>query len=180
MTIVNEKDINAEVVLRVAGQMAVSARTAPKARGNDNLEILIVTGETIIQLSERMMELGAETGSPFFVRDAGNIKQSPAVLLLGTTIKTQGLKKCGMCGFVNCAEKEKHPLHPCIFNAHDLGLAIGSAVSVAAAHHIDNRVMYTAGQAAMELKLFTGDVRIAFAIPLSATNKSPFFDRPAV
>jgi len=180
MTIVNEKEINAEMVIQVAKLMAVSARTAPKARGNDNLEILIITGETIVRLSEKMKALGTETGSPFFLRDAQNILPSPAVVLLGTTIKTQGLKKCGMCGFANCAEKEKHPLHPCIFNAHDLGLAVGSAVSVAAAHHIDNRVMYTAGQAAMELKLFSGDVRIAFAIPLSATQKSPFFDRPAV
>lgn len=180
MTLVNEKEFNAEVVLQVAKHMAVSARTAPKARGNDNLEILILTGDTIQKLSDRMKALGAETGSPFFVRDAGNILQAPVVLLLGTTIKTQGLKKCGMCGFANCAEKEGHPAHPCIFNAHDLGLAVGSAVSVAAAHHIDNRVMYTVGQAAMELKLFATEVKIAFGIPLSATNKSPFFDRPAV
>ena len=180
MSVINEKEINAGVVMQVARQMAVSARTAPKARGNDNLEILIVTDETIKILSDKMKEIGAAYSTPFFIRDAENILNSPVVLLFGTSIKSQGLKKCGMCGFANCAEREKQPAHPCIFNTHDLGLAIGSAVSVAAANNIDNRVMYTVGQAALDLKLFSTDIKVALAVPLSATNKSPFFDRPAV
>ena len=180
MPIINEKEINAEVILQVAKQMAVSARTAPKARGNDNIEILIITGDTRKQLSEKMKEIGAAYSTPFFARDAENVMLAPVVMLLGTTIKSQGLKKCGMCGFANCTEKEKHPNHPCVFNTHDLGLAIGSAVSIASANHIDNRVMYTVGQAALELKIFKTDVKVALGIPLSATNKSPFFDRPAV
>lgn len=180
MTIINEKEINAEVVLQVAKQMAVSARTAPKARGNDNLEILIITGDSIKKLSDKMKEIASAYSTPFFERDAENILKSPAVLLFGTSIKSQGLKKCGMCGFANCSEREKQPQHPCIFNSHDLGLAIGSAVSVAAANNIDNRVMYTVGQAALELKMFSTEVKVALAVPLSATNKSPFFDRPAV
>lgn len=180
MPVINEKEVNAEVILQVAKQMAVSARTAPKARGNDNLEILIITGDTKIQLSDKMKEIGIAYSTPFFARDAENVLLAPVVMLFGTSIKSQGLKKCGMCGFANCTEKEKHPGNPCVFNTHDLGLAIGSAVSVAAMHHIDNRVMYTVGQAALELKMFTTDVRVALGIPLSATNKSPFFDRPAV
>ena len=180
MSVINEKDFNADVVMQIAKQMAVSARTAPKARGNDNLEILLVTGNTIKQLSDKMKEIGAAYSTPFFERDAENILNSPVVLLFGTCLKSQGLKKCGMCGFANCSEREKQPQHPCVFNSHDLGLAIGSAVSIAKANNIDNRVMYTVGQAAMELKLFKTDVKIALAVPLSATNKSPFFDRPAV
>jgi uncharacterized ferredoxin-like protein len=44
-------------------------------------------------------------------------------------------------------------------------------------HRIDNRVMYTVGQAILEMKLLGEDVRIAFGIPLSVSGKSPFFDR---
>jgi glycerol-3-phosphate dehydrogenase subunit C len=39
----------------------------------------------------------------------------------------------------------------CAFNSHDLGIAVGSAVSIAADFHADNRVMYSLGKAAVEL-----------------------------
>jgi uncharacterized ferredoxin-like protein len=60
---------------------------------------------------------------------------------------------------------------------NDLGIAIGSAVSVAADHRVDNRVMYSIGKAAKELKLLGEEASIIFGIPLSASGKSPFFDR---
>ena len=59
----------------------------------------------------------------------------------------------------------------------DLGIAIGSAAHVASAHHVDSRVMFSAGRAALNLKLFPAEVTIAYAIPLSVSGKSPFFDR---
>jgi uncharacterized ferredoxin-like protein len=62
-------------------------------------------------------------------------------------------------------------------NSVDLGIAIGSAVSVAADHRVDNRVMYTVGKAAIDAKLLGPDVVIAFGIPLSVSSKNPFFDR---
>ena len=83
-----------------------------------------------------------------------------------------------MCGFKNCAAKPENV--PCVFNVNDLGIAIGSAVSVAADHRVDNRVMYTVGQAALELGLLGKDVKIALAIPLTAMSKNPFFDRKEV
>lgn len=43
--------------------------------------------------------------------------------------------------------------------------------------HIDNRIMFTAGKAALELGCFPGTVKVAYGIPLSATGKNPFFDR---
>lgn len=82
-----------------------------------------------------------------------------------------------MCGYNNCEEKENHPSHPCVFNTGDLGIAIGSAVSVAMDSRIDNRIMYTVGQAAKELKIFGDEVGIIYGIPLSASSKNPFFDR---
>jgi len=98
-------------------------------------------------------------------------------VLIGTKIQTAGLLKCGMCGFANCEEKNKYKNTPCVFNTGDLGIAIGSAISIAMNHRVDNRIMYTVGQAAFELKILGLDVPIIYGIPLSATAKNPFFDR---
>jgi uncharacterized ferredoxin-like protein len=87
------------------------------------------------------------------------------------------VKYCGRCGFKDCDEKDKHPGFPCTFNSGDLGIAIDSAVSVAMDHRVDNRVMYTIGQAALEMKILGEEVKIAFGIPLSVSAKNPFFDR---
>ncbi|MGD0658918.1 MAG: DUF2148 domain-containing protein [Syntrophorhabdales bacterium] len=47
---------------------------------------------------------------------------------------------------------------------------------LAAEMGIDNRIMYTVGAAAKALRLLDSDIIIG--IPLSATGKNPFFDRP--
>jgi len=59
----------------------------------------------------------------------------------------------------------------------DLGIAVGSAVSVAADHRIDNRVMYSAGKGALRLGIFPEDIKIIWGIPLSAGAKSIYYDR---
>jgi uncharacterized ferredoxin-like protein len=41
----------------------------------------------------------------------------------------------------------------------------------------DNRIMYSIARACIDLKLFSQTVKQALGIPLSATGKSPFFDR---
>jgi uncharacterized ferredoxin-like protein len=99
------------------------------------------------------------------------------MLLIGTKIQSLGLAYCGLCGYKNCEEKNRYPNSPCAFNTGDLGIAIGSAVSVAADRRIDNRVMYDAGMAARDLNIFPPDIKIIYAIPLSCTSKNPFFDR---
>jgi uncharacterized ferredoxin-like protein len=37
--------------------------------------------------------------------------------------------------------------------------------------------MYSAGRTAVELGLFSKNVKVAFAVPLSVSGKSVFFDR---
>lgn len=64
----------------------------------------------------------------------------------------------------------------CAFDDVDLGIAIGSAVSVAADNRIDNRIMYSAGRAAMELEILGKKVINIQGIPLSVSGKNPFFD----
>lgn len=175
--ILKEKEFSEETLLQVAKKMALAARTAPKARGINTIEILIVTSGTINQLALKMKEIGEKYDQAFFVRDAGNLEHAPVVVLLGTKIHSIGLKICGLCGFKNCDEKNEHPAVPCAFNTGDLGIALGSAVSVATDNRIDNRIMYTIGQAALELGIFGKDIRVVYGIPLSATSKNPFFDR---
>lgn len=59
----------------------------------------------------------------------------------------------------------------------DLGIAVGSAVSVAADNRIDNRVMYSAGKGALKAGMLPPDVKIAYGIPLSISSKSIYYDR---
>jgi uncharacterized ferredoxin-like protein len=178
MELIYEDELRNDAVFEVAKKMAIAARTAPKARGIDNTVISIVKKDGIKEISDKMKEMVRNYGFPeFFLRDADNILSSPAMLLAGTRIKSIGLAKCGMCGYKNCDEKNKHPSHPCVFNTGDLGIAIGSAVSVAMNNRVDNRIMYTVGQAAIEMKLLGEDVKIIYGIPLSVSSKNPFFDR---
>ena len=58
----------------------------------------------------------------------------------------------------------------------DLGIAVGSAVSIAADRRIDNRVFFTAGKAASRLGLL-GEAKLIMGIPLAVAGKSPFYDR---
>ena len=177
MTYQSEESTRTETLISVAKKMMIAARTAPKARGVDNLVIAVVESENIQLISKKMKEIGETLKGPGFIRDSENILQAPVMVLIGTKIEKIGLKICGQCGFVNCEEKEKYPDIPCSFNTGDLGIAIGSAVSVAMDNRVDNRVMYTVGQAVTRMGLLGKDVKIAYGIPLTSTSKNPFFDR---
>lgn len=177
MPLHTEESIRTETLIHTAKQMLLAARTAPKARGIDNLEMALLESQSIEMVSQRMKDIGLATANETFLRDCENILQSSVMVIIGTKIKTMGLKLCGHCGFKNCEEKEKYPNVPCSFNSGDLGIAIGSAVGIAMDHRIDNRVMYSVGHAVVELGLLGKDVKIAYGIPLSATSKNPFFDR---
>jgi uncharacterized ferredoxin-like protein len=180
MPVIFEPEIRKNAVLDVAFKMAIAARTAPKARGKDYLEMAIVHGPQKSLIAKKMQKIGKRSGSAFFLRDAGNVEKAEALFIIGTRIASAGLKICGMCGFSNCENKNKHPQVPCVFNTGDLGIAVGSAVTVAMENRVDNRVMYTVGQAVLDLKMLGKDVHIAFGIPLSVSSKSPFFDRDPV
>jgi len=178
MDITLEQNIRTEGVQRVAEQMLIAARTAPKARGIDNLAVAVVDKAGIRKISDKLKEMASgkeELGS--LQRDATNIQSAEQLVLIGTRLKSIGLRSCNMCGFANCEEKDKHPEIPCIFNPGDLGIAVGSAVSVAMESRVDNRIMYSVGRAALEMRLLGDNVKIAYGIPLSASGKNPFFDR---
>lgn len=169
----NEREIRHEHVLQAVCQMMTAARTAPKGKGIDIIEIAMVTDADIQRLSEEMIKLATETGLKFLLRDADNILSAEAVVILGTTQQTQGLN-CAYCGYDTCADKPGTV--PCAINSVDLGIAIGSACATAADLRLDTRVMFSAGAAAQRLG-WLGDCKSVMAIPVSASSKNPFFDR---
>lgn len=174
--VLNELDTRDEQVSAVARQMMAAARTAPKGKGRDRLEIVMVSGDDLHVLAEEMRRYSEKSGFKFFLRDADNVEQSQAVVIIGTSYGDFGLN-CGFCGFPTCADKTD-PDVPCAVNMNDLGIAVGSAVSIAADNRIDNRVMYSVGRSALDLG-WLGGCRAAFGIVLSCTSKNPFFDRQA-
>ena len=140
--------------------------------------ISVIGKETIEKIAAKMKELVEKEDWPnSFKRDAGNILNASYMVLLGTKIEPLHLKICGMCGYINCDEKDEHPDVPCVFNTGDLGIAIGSAVSIAMDNRIDNRIMYTVGQAVKRMGLWPEEVKIIYGIPLSVSSKNVFFDR---
>jgi len=178
IVIIFESDIKENVLIRTAEKMMTAARTAPKAKGIDNLVIALAEGETIKALSEKLKELVHEGKGPeYFARDAENILNSSVIVLVGTKIKPVGIKYCGYCGFKNCEEKLEHPDCPCALNTGDLGIAVGSAVSVAMDERVDNRIMHSVGIAAVDLNILGDGTKIAYAIPLYIGPKNVFFDR---
>ena len=171
--ILNERDERHEQVMRIARQMMTSARTAPKGKGVDVIEIALITDDDIHRLSEEMIAIHEENGFKFFLRDADNILNAECILLIGTREHAHGLN-CGHCGYSNCADRPTGV--PCAIVSVDVGIAIGSACATAADHRVDTRVMFSAGLAAQRLDFLKG-CRQVFAIPVSASSKNPFFDR---
>lgn len=169
----NERTNRHERALDIARAMITAARTAPKARGNDQLECAIIDGDDIERLSLAMKQLHAETGRPVYERDSANILKAECIILIGTRLSVMGLN-CAHCGFPTCGDKPAQA--PCAMNITDVGIAIGSACATAADHRADTRVLFSAGMAAMRLDILPG-CRQVFAIPLSISSKSPFFDR---
>lgn len=170
----NERDIRKELVMQAARQMMVAARTAPKGKGIDILEMALVTGDDKCRVSDEMLKIAAEKDMKFFLRDSDNILQADVVVIIGTRQQSQGLN-CAHCGFTACASKPAKT--PCTMNSVDLGIAIGSACARAADLRVDTRIMFSAGLAAQRLGMLGADCECVMAIPVSATSKNPFFDR---
>ena len=110
--IYNERTQRHEQVVASARQMLTAARTAPKARGVDIIEAILVEGDDLKLLADKMVEIGNERNRPSFIRDAGNVLQAECVVAIGTRYQSLGLN-CGHCGFATCAERENFSLNSC-------------------------------------------------------------------
>ena len=163
----------------VADLMALAARTAPKGRGMDNIITFVIDGAEKDALSTEMRKIAKATGAEFFARDAKNVDNSELVVFVGVQNNPLGLPNCSFCGFENCGATVKAGGR-CVFNITDLGVAVGSAVTASANHKADNRIMFSAGKAALNLKYLPENVKVCYGIPLSSTSKSIYFDRDPV
>jgi len=176
--IFNSGEAEKKAVMRAAELMAAAARTAPKACGVDNIVTLILDGEDKDRLTAAMRELGHDSDRPFFIRDAGNVDACHCIVLIGVSVNPRGLD-CALCGAPNCKAAVDGGIS-CAMAVNDLGIAVGSAAATAMDCRIDNRVLFTAGMAALKLKLFPDKIKMCFGIGLSISGKNIFFDRPAI
>jgi uncharacterized ferredoxin-like protein len=173
--LINERETRTKRLIQVANEMMTAARTAPKGKGFDIIEVAMITGDTIKELSQAMVEYHKKSGLNFVLRDSINILNAEAIVLIGTKQQIHNLN-CGYCGFESCAEKQQFPEVPCSLNSVDVGIAIGSACAVAADRRVDSRVMFSVGRVAKEIGIMPGCSNM-YGIPISCSSKSPFFDR---
>ena len=169
----NERDVRHEHVIECAKQMMTAARTAPKAKGVDIIEVMMITGEDIMTLSNTLHQIGEDMGRGGLMRDADNIQSAEAVIFIGSREEAMCLN-CGYCGAPTCGERK--PGVPCAMNTIDVGIAVGSACATAADLRLDTRVMYSVGYAALKLG-WMPECNYLIGIPVSASSKNPFFDR---
>jgi len=172
MPIITGEESEREVVVEASKLMLISCRTAPKTAGKDDVLTALLTGKDKESLADDMDKVADERKIEGFKRDAGNVRNSAAVLLVGVRgVKSIGLN-CGSCGYTKCEEfneAEKKfgrdftgPL--CSFKLLDLGIALGSAAKTAGILNVDSRIMYRVGVSAMRMK-FLSDADIVMGIP---------------
>ena len=97
----NKRESSNEQELKIAKQKMNAARTAPKAKGVDIIEVAMVTESNIRILSDTMKQMYEENGFKFFLRDADNILEAECVVLIGTHAHPHGMNS-GQCGFAIC------------------------------------------------------------------------------
>jgi uncharacterized ferredoxin-like protein len=182
--IIESENAEREAILEVARLMLISARTAPKSAGIDDVLTVIVYGKEKDAVANKMDEIAEERKIQQFRRDAKNVRDSEVVVMIGVRgNKSLGLN-CGACGYESCKEFDEAQkkfgedfLGPtCLAKALDLGIALGSAVKTASMLNVDNRVMYRVGTAALKLNLLP-EATVVMGIPVSAKGKNIYFDR---
>ncbi len=183
---IDSNEAEKDGLLTAVKLMAVSVRTAPKTRGLDSVKTLILNKrEELERLAVTMEEISREDPErlAFFKRNAQDVRQSSAVLVIGVTGEPKRVESplnCGACG-VDClamlkaAKRDQGIMRGpmCHMQSIDLGIALGVAVKAASDFGIDNRIMYSIGAAARRNKLMDAD--LAIGIPFSATGKNPYF-----
>jgi uncharacterized ferredoxin-like protein len=177
-----------DVSMMVAQLKAASARTAPKAGGKDFLEIVVVEAdEDLKKIAAAMKDYAPRsTNEMYWLRDAANIENSQALVLIGLAKPNLAGYDCGGCGFPTCREfeqnrrlqeKEMGYTGPhCIMRMMDIGVALSSAAKTASLLNVDNRVQQRVAAAARALGYIKAEV--AMGIPVNISGKSIYYDRP--
>jgi uncharacterized ferredoxin-like protein len=186
MPIIKSEEAEKEALSHASKLMLVSARTAPKTGGVDDILTAVVVGKEKEALAEEMNKIAEERKIERFKRDAENLRNSEVAVLIGVRGTRSFGINCGACGYATCSEFNEAQKKAgrdfvgptCIFKALDLGIALGSAAKTASVLNVDNRIMYRIGTAARRLNLLP-EATVIMGIPISAKGKSIYFDRPS-
>ena len=86
--IYNSTEMEKEALFNTAARMCAAARTAPKAKGQDSIITYVLTKTDKQRLADTMEETGirlfGEGKAAWYKRDADNVRDSQAVVLIGT------------------------------------------------------------------------------------------------
>ena len=176
-----------DVAVHVAHLMAAAARTAPKGGGKDFLEIVVISAPAdLTGIAEKMREYApGSTNEAYWLRDAANIEEDQALVLIGLAQSRAAGYDCGGCGYPSCREFEKHREIKekemgyggphCVMRMMDIGVALSSAAKTASLLSVDNRIQQRVGAAARALGLIQADV--VMVSPVGIYGKNIFFDR---
>ena len=184
MPILDGKEQERQGVLETANLMVVSARTAPKSGGVDDILTAVVTGAEIVALASDMEKIAVERKVERWGQQAKEVRSAEVIVLIGVRGTKPYVLNCGACGYGSCKAFEKSEKRQgqdfegptCIFKALDLGIALGSAVKTASLLNVDNRIFYRIGAAAKRLR-YLPEASLIMGIPLSAQGKNPYFNR---
>ncbi|MCR4428841.1 MAG: DUF2148 domain-containing protein [Caldiserica bacterium] len=156
---------------------AARAITSPKGKGRDSVQVILLEEkEEIESLLKKVEELGEreEDPRPIFLRDAQTIRKNNCLILLFYSENEPLGLNCGFCT-KNCDAATKKEVF-CAFSLLDLGISLGSAVSLLSQMGFDNRIQYTLGKAAVDLGIVPKN-SACLGVPVSLSSKNPFFDR---
>jgi len=99
MPLITSQEAEESGLIRAAELMLISARTAPKAKGEDDILTAMVFGEDKEKLASEMERMADERGDPGFRRDARSVRDSSIVVIIGVR-GTKGLGlNCGGAAF---------------------------------------------------------------------------------
>jgi len=170
-----------------------SGTTAPRVGGVGECSVHILDDPCDIEDLCQQMEAMADIKKSwkFFKRDAAMLRDSDAVLLTTSlrSLTDPSDINCNMCGRMVCEylrEEEKLPTDPdvaytgclCIFRANNIAYAIDGMIQGARNLLVDYGVYWSAGAAAMRMKILPRNTGFALAMGISITEKSPFRDIP--
>ena len=179
---------------RIAARLILaSGTTSPRVGGVGECTIHILDDDSDIEDLCQEMEKMADIKKSwnFFKRDAAMLRDADAVLLTTSLrcVEDPADINCNLCGKLTCEylkAEEKLPADPdvafrgplCIFRANNIAYAVDGMTSQARNLGIDHGVYWSAGAAAMRMKILPKNTGFALAVAISITEKSPFRDIP--
>lgn len=179
---------------RIAARLLLaSGTTSPRVGGVGECTIHIIDDECDIEdLCQQIESMADENkGWGFFKRDAAMLRDADAVLVVTSlrSLTDPSDINCNMCGKLTCEYMRKSERLPreqgiaftgplCTFRADNIAYAVDGIVSLARNLGIDYGVYWSAGAAAMRMRILPRDTGFALAVAISVTEKSPFRDIP--